>query len=77
MFPLIFNSNMLKFNDSSSAFGSPEMFQFVLSTVGHSRNAAVIEKCIMTIGLVLWVLLLNVKTAWARLCKTSPPMVPF
>jgi hypothetical protein len=46
-------------------------------TVGHSQNAAVVEKCIMTVGLVLWDILLNIKTPWARLCKTFPPMVRF
>ncbi len=30
-------------------------------TVGHSQNAAVVEKFIMTVGLALWDILLNIK----------------
>jgi hypothetical protein len=46
-------------------------------TVGHSQNKAVVEKCKKTVGLVLKNILLNIKTAWSGLCKTSPPMMPF
>jgi hypothetical protein len=43
-----------------------------MHTVGHSKNEAVIEKSKKTIGLILWGVLLKIKTAWARLSKTLP-----
>jgi hypothetical protein len=50
-------------------------FENKCRTVGHSGNAAVAEINIMTVGLVLRDILHNKKTAWAKLCKTLPPIV--
>jgi hypothetical protein len=41
--------------------------------VGHSQNAAVVEKCKKTVGLELQDILLNEKTAWPDYAKHCLP----